>query len=150
MNLSWEKLSRVTCGQSTMLQLANNPKPLLGQNLKVSQTQYWSHQTNFLIPAGNYMFKVNNRNTRTNVWNTFKVNNKASKTMPFIVKFEHISHLCSNVSIVNFEQVNAGWDYFTVMPFLLIMKKCITLLFTARIWASFTLAWNLQFVAFIS
>ena len=102
------------------------------------------------VPAGNYMFKVNNRNTRTNVWNTFKVNNKASKTMPFIVKFEHISHLCSNVSIVNFEQVNAGWDYFTVMPFLLIMKKCITLLFTARIWASFTLAWNLQFVAFIS
>ena len=28
----------------------------------------------------------------------------------FIVNFEHISHLCSSVSIVNFEQVNAGWD----------------------------------------
>ena len=27
----------------------------------------------------------------------------------FIVKFEPISHLCSSVSIVNFEQVNAGW-----------------------------------------
>ena len=27
----------------------------------------------------------------------------------FIVIFEHISHLCSNVSIVNFEQVNANW-----------------------------------------
>ena len=26
----------------------------------------------------------------------------------FIVNFEHISHLCSSVSIVNFEQVNAG------------------------------------------
>ena len=42
------------------------------------------------------MFKVNNRNTRTN----FAV---------FIVNFEHISQLCSNVSIVNFEQVNSGW-----------------------------------------
>ena len=28
----------------------------------------------------------------------------------FIVNFEHISHLCSGVCIVNFEQVNAGWD----------------------------------------
>ena len=27
----------------------------------------------------------------------------------FIVNFEHISHLCSSFSIVNFEQVNAGW-----------------------------------------
>ena len=28
----------------------------------------------------------------------------------FIVNFEHISHLCFSVSIVNFEQVNAGWE----------------------------------------
>ena len=28
----------------------------------------------------------------------------------FIVKFEHISHLCSGVSIVNFKHVIAGWD----------------------------------------
>ena len=27
----------------------------------------------------------------------------------FIVNFEHISHLYSSVSIVNFEQVNTGW-----------------------------------------
>ena len=27
----------------------------------------------------------------------------------FIVNVEHISHLCSSVSINNFEQVNAGW-----------------------------------------
>ena len=26
-----------------------------------------------------------------------------------IFNFEHISHLCSIVSIVNYEQVNAGW-----------------------------------------
>ena len=28
----------------------------------------------------------------------------------FIVNFENISHLCSSVSIANFEQVNAGWE----------------------------------------
>ena len=33
----------------------------------------------------------------------FKVNNK------FIANFEDVSHLCSNVSIVNFEHVIAGW-----------------------------------------
>ena len=27
----------------------------------------------------------------------------------FTVNFEHISHLCSSFSIVNFEQVNSGW-----------------------------------------
>ena len=31
-------------------------------------------------PAGNYMFKVNNRSTRIKVWNMCKVNNKATKT----------------------------------------------------------------------
>ena len=28
----------------------------------------------------------------------------------FIVNFEHISHLCSSVSIANFEHVIAGWE----------------------------------------
>ena len=47
----------------------------------------------------------------------FKVTNKATKTTPwrrfgsFIVNFEHISHICSSVSIVNFEQVNADWIF---------------------------------------
>ena len=46
----------------------------------------------------------------------FKVNNKVTKTTPLasfwylIVNFEHISHLCSTVSVVNFEHVIAGWD----------------------------------------
>ena len=30
----------------------------------------------------------------------------------FIVNFEHISHLCSSVSIVNFKHVIAGWVRF--------------------------------------
>ena len=29
-------------------------------------------------PGGIYLLKVNNRNTRTKVWNMFKVNNKAT------------------------------------------------------------------------
>ena len=29
-----------------------------------------------------------------------------------IVNFEHISHLCSCVFIVNFQQVNASWEKF--------------------------------------
>ena len=43
----------------------------------------------------------------------FKVNNKDTKTTgAFVVNFEHISHLCSRVSIVNFEHVIAGWVTF--------------------------------------
>ena len=47
----------------------------------------------------------------------FKVNNKDTKTTPMasfwclIVNFEHISHLCSSVSIVNFEQINVCWEW---------------------------------------
>ena len=42
----------------------------------------------------------------------FKVNNKDTRTMPsLIVNFEHKS-VCSIVSIVNFEQVHAGWAVF--------------------------------------
>ena len=35
----------------------------------------------------------------------FKVNNKVE------VNFEHISHLCSSASIVNFEHVITGWVF---------------------------------------
>ena len=55
-----------------------------------------------IFPAGIDLLKVNNRNTRTKVWNMFKVNNN-------IVNFEHISHLCSSASIFNFEHVIADW-----------------------------------------
>ena len=42
----------------------------------------------------------------------FKVNNKATKTTPG--NFGHISHLCSSVSIVNFEHVIAGCVSFSL------------------------------------
>ena len=51
------------------------------------------------IPAGNYMFKVNNRNTRT-MWElcsklTIKAPERRQwrRSGVFIVNFEHISHL---------------------------------------------------------
>ena len=47
-----------------------------------------------VVPAGNYMLKVNNKNTRARCEMFSKLTIKT----------------CSGVSIVNFEQVNAGWD----------------------------------------
>ena len=60
-------------------------------------------------PTGNYMFKVNNRNTRTRCEICSKLTIKIPERRQWrrsgisIVNFEHISHLCSSVSIVNFE-----------------------------------------------
>ena len=66
------------------------------------------------FPAGNYMFKVHNRNTRTRC----DICSKSTLKIPerrhwrcsgiFIVNLD-IFTTCSSVSIVNFEQKNAGW-----------------------------------------
>ena len=57
-----------------------------------------------LYPAVIYLFKVNNKDTRRTPLVPSGV---------FSITLEHISHFvlayCS-VSIVNFEQVNTGWD----------------------------------------
>ena len=52
------------------------------------------------FPAGIYMLKVNNKNTRTRCNYMFKVNNEDTRAKRqwrrsgvFIVNFEHISHL---------------------------------------------------------
>ena len=47
------------------------------------------------------MFKVNNKDTTATPWRRFGV---------FVVNFKHISHLCSSVSVVNFEHIIASWD----------------------------------------
>ena len=41
----------------------------------------------------------------------------------FIVSFEHISHLFSSASIVDFEQANLSWSWFEIGEK---GKKCIT------------------------
>ena len=59
--------------------------------------------------------KLEQLNTRKKMWNMFNVTIKPPKRRQccrfggFIVNFEHISHLCSSSSIVNFEHVIAGW-----------------------------------------
>ena len=53
-----------------------------------------------------YLLEVNNRNTRKRCEIYSKLIIKISGI--FIVNFEHISHLCSSASIVNFEHVIAG------------------------------------------
>ena len=69
--------------------------------------------------AGNYLFKVINRNTRTKCEICLKLTMKTPKRRcwrrfgVFNVNYEDISHLCSSVSIANFEQVNTGWVVFS-------------------------------------
>ena len=59
------------------------------------------------------MFKANNRNIRTMCEICSKLTIKTPERWQcrrsgvFIANFEHISHL---VSVVNFEQVNGGWE----------------------------------------
>ena len=64
-----------------------------------------------LVPVGIYMFKVNNRNTRTRCFFILTIKTperrRWRRSGVFIVNFKHISRLCSSVSIVNFEHVNA-------------------------------------------
>ena len=65
-------------------------------------------------PVNNYVFKVNNRNTRKRC----EISSRLTTNTPewrhwrcsgvFIANFEHISHFY-RVSILNFEQVNVSW-----------------------------------------
>ena len=68
-----------------------------------------------LIPVGNYMFKVNNRNgiTRCESCSKLLINTPERRHWHrfgvFILNFSHFTS-CSRVSIVDFEKVNAGWE----------------------------------------
>ena len=53
-----------------------------------------------------YLFKVNSRNTRKR--NIFKIHNKNTRTMSLMAS--EFFHNFFKVSIVDFEQVNVGWD----------------------------------------
>ena len=60
-----------------------------------------------MFPAGNYMFKVNNRNTRTRceICSKLAIKIPERRQRPYFTP-------CSSVSIVNFQHVNAGWEIF--------------------------------------
>ena len=70
----------------------NRPRPIYGH-------KYTKYKMCFSIPAGNCMFKVNNRNTRTRCEICSKLTIKTPerrhlhRSGVFIVNFEHISHL---------------------------------------------------------
>ena len=61
------------------------------------------HKLNNKYPACNYPLKVNNRNTRTRC----EICSKLTIKIPERRQWPYFT-LCSSVSIVNFEQVNAG------------------------------------------
>ena len=68
----------------------------------------------FLFPADIYMFKVNNRNTRTRC----KICSKLTIKTP-----ERRHTPCSSVSNVNSEQVNASWVDGVSKNFFIVNKK---------------------------
>ena len=62
------------------------------------------------FPAGIYLFKINNRNTRTRCEICLKLTIKTPERHPCSTHmFTPYFTPCSSVSIVNFEQVNARW-----------------------------------------
>ena len=71
------------------------------------------------IPAGNYTFKVNNRNTRTECEICPKLTIKTPEwRQGFYCQLWTYFTLCSSVSIVNFEHVNAGWKVIVLYYYL--------------------------------
>ena len=69
---------------------------------------------NVMFPAGNYMFKLNNRNTRTRCEICSKLTIKAPerrhcRRSGVFINFEHMTPY-SSVSIVDFENVIACWE----------------------------------------
>ena len=54
-----------------------------------------------------FLVQIQRWKQQNNVWNLFKVNQKDTSG---IVNFEQIFTHCSGISIVDFEQENAGWN----------------------------------------
>ena len=73
-------------------------------------------------PAGNYMFKVNNRNTRARceICSKLAIKIPERRLASFWYLYCYLLTYftpCSSVYIVNFEQVNAGWEWNSNNPF---------------------------------
>ena len=56
---------------------------------------------------------------------TIKIPERRHRSGVFIFSFEHILHLSSSVSIVDFEQVNVSWDDIFILNFELIQYSDI-------------------------
>ena len=62
-------------------------------------------------PVGNCMVKVNYRKIRTRCYICSQLTIKTPERRPILNELWTYFTPCSSVSIVNFEQVNAGWEY---------------------------------------
>ena len=64
------------------------------------------------IPVGNYMFKVNNRDTRTRceICSQLTIKTPERVVLASLLLTLNIFTPCSSVFIVNFEQVNVRWN----------------------------------------
>ena len=68
------------------------------ESISMSEHKVTNHYNGYLFPAGNYMFNVNNRDTRTRCEICSKLTTKTPerrqwrRSSVFIVNFEHISH----------------------------------------------------------
>ena len=78
--------------------------------------KYLSH-----LPAGNYMFKVNNRNSRARC----EICSKLTIKLPERHYWRHlvpvlfsITRFCSSLSIINFGQLNANWVFVPTWRFI--------------------------------
>ena len=69
-----------------------NPLCIFGCSIKCFRDLGKVHLWNGNFPAGNYMFRVNNRNTRTRCEIYSELTIKWYLSVIFIVNFEHISH----------------------------------------------------------
>ena len=86
------------------------------------------------------MLKVNNKDTRRR---------QLRRSGVFIVNFDHISHLFSSVSIVNFELLNAGWVYCICVYCICILELPLSSSFSfslPEIWTD----WQKLFLYFLS
>ena len=63
----------------------------------------------FIITAGNYMFKVNNKNTRTRCEICSKLTVTTPEKRTLNIQLLTYFTPCSSVSIINFKHVIAGW-----------------------------------------
>ena len=61
-------------------------------------------------PAGNYMLKVNNRNTRTRCEICSNLTLKTQNVLVSLLLTLNIFYTSSSVSVVKFERLIAGWE----------------------------------------
>ena len=104
------------CSLRTLLKKCHETKTFLVISSGRVKRKYWKKWVNNKpYPTNIYLLKVDNRNTRINVWNMFKVNDKDIRTtsmssfwcLHYLLWTYFTPFTC--VSTIEFEQVNNSW-----------------------------------------